>query len=128
MMRSQVYEEASSLDQRIVDLQSQLDRLTASLQLWREQQDHLKPAEDRVAELTRTALREMGANFTGTAGDFSFSSVLNATGAASAILTSQQVQLTLSAVSSNHMAFCSESCRQSFMVRYRQGNGWREIR
>lgn len=58
----------------------------------------------RVAELTRTALREMGANFAAQAGDFTFSSVLNATGAASAILTSQQVQLTMSAVSSNRMS------------------------
>src|SRR3954464_4353693 len=48
-----VFQEVSSLDQRLAELQSQLDRLTVSLQLWREQQDHLKPAEDRLAELTR---------------------------------------------------------------------------
>lgn len=48
-----MYQEAPGLDQRLGDLQSQLDRLTVSLQLWREQQDHLKPAEDRLAELTR---------------------------------------------------------------------------
>lgn len=46
-------QEVSTLDQRIAELQSQLDRLTVSLQLWREQQDHLKPAEERLAELTR---------------------------------------------------------------------------
>ena len=55
----------------------------------------------RVAELTRTALREMGANFTGVAGDFSFQSVLNVQGAATAVLNSEQVQFALSAVSSN---------------------------
>jgi hypothetical protein len=48
-----VYQEVSSLDQRLTELQSQLDRLSASLQQWREQQDHLKPAEDRLAEITR---------------------------------------------------------------------------
>ena len=48
-----MYQEASSLEQRLSDLQSQLDRLTVSLQLWRDQQDHLRPAEDRLAELTR---------------------------------------------------------------------------
>ena len=48
-----MYQEAPSLEQRLSDLQSQLDRLTVSLQLWREQQDHLKPAEDRLADLTR---------------------------------------------------------------------------
>jgi len=48
-----LYQEASSLEQRLSDLQSQLDRLTVSLQLWRDQQDHLKPAEDRLTELTR---------------------------------------------------------------------------
>jgi DNA repair exonuclease SbcCD ATPase subunit len=48
-----VYQEVSSFEQRLAELQSQLDRLTVSLQLWREQQDHLKPAEERLAELTR---------------------------------------------------------------------------
>ena len=51
--RPPVYQEVSSLDQRLTDLQAQLDRLAVSLQLWREQQDHLKPAEDRLAEITR---------------------------------------------------------------------------
>jgi hypothetical protein len=54
MIRAQpLYQEAPGFDQRLSDLQSQLDRLTVSLQLWREQQDHLRPAEDRFAELTR---------------------------------------------------------------------------
>ncbi|HUR33192.1 MAG TPA: anti-sigma factor [Vicinamibacterales bacterium] len=48
-----MYQEASGLDQRLGELQSQLDRLTASLQLWRDQQEHLRPAEDRLADLTR---------------------------------------------------------------------------
>jgi hypothetical protein len=52
-VQEQVSEEAHGLDQRIGALQAQLDRLTVSLQLWREQQDHLKPAEDRLADLTR---------------------------------------------------------------------------
>lgn len=47
-----MYQEVSSLDQRITELQAQLDRLTVSLQLWREQQDHLRPAEERLAQLT----------------------------------------------------------------------------
>ncbi|MBL8825504.1 MAG: pilus assembly protein N-terminal domain-containing protein [Planctomycetaceae bacterium] len=55
----------------------------------------------RVAELTRTALRQMGANFTGRAGDFTFSSVLNVQGAASAVLTTQQVDFAISALASN---------------------------
>jgi hypothetical protein len=50
-LQDQVFQEASGLDQRISELQGQLDRLTVSLQLWREQQEHLKPAEDRLADL-----------------------------------------------------------------------------
>ncbi len=49
----QVYQEVPGIDQRLGELQSQLDRLTVSLQLWRDQQEHLKPAEDRLADLTR---------------------------------------------------------------------------
>jgi anti-sigma-K factor RskA len=48
-----VFQEVSSLDQRLAELQSQLDRLAVSLQLWREQHDHLEPAEQRLAALTR---------------------------------------------------------------------------
>ena len=55
-----MYQEAPGLDQRLSDLQSQLDRLTVSLQLWREQQDHLRPAEDRLAELTRQCAAIVG--------------------------------------------------------------------
>lgn len=46
-------DDASSFDQRLTDLQSQLERLSVTLHDWREQQDHLKPAEDRLADLTR---------------------------------------------------------------------------
>ena len=46
-------DDASSFDQRLTDLQSQLERLSVTLQDWRQQQDHLKPAEDRLADLTR---------------------------------------------------------------------------
>ena len=46
-------DDASSFDKRLTDLQSQLERLSVTLQDWREQQDHLKPAEDRLADLTR---------------------------------------------------------------------------
>jgi pilus assembly protein CpaC len=57
----------------------------------------------RVAELTRTALRQIGANFTATAGDFSFSSLLNVQGG-SLVLSGTDVQFTLSALSSNGMS------------------------
>lgn len=48
-----MYQEVPGIDQRLGELQSQLDRLTVSLQLWRDQQEHLKPAEERLADLTR---------------------------------------------------------------------------
>jgi pilus assembly protein CpaC len=54
----------------------------------------------RVAELTRAALRSMGANLTVGADDFSFSSLLGVAGP-TAILNSKDVQLTLSMVASN---------------------------
>lgn len=47
-----MYQEVPGIDQRLGELQSQLDRLTVSLQLWRDQQEQLKPAEDRLADLT----------------------------------------------------------------------------
>jgi hypothetical protein len=48
-----VYQEVSGLEQRLTDLQAQLDRLTVTLQLWRDQQDRTEPAQGRLAELTR---------------------------------------------------------------------------
>ena len=47
-----MYQDVPGIDQRLGELQSQLDRLTVSLQLWRDQQEQLKPAEDRLADLT----------------------------------------------------------------------------
>jgi len=55
----------------------------------------------RIAELSRTALREISADVTAIAGDFTFSSLLGIDGAVSAVLDSDDVDLTLSALSSN---------------------------
>ncbi len=55
----------------------------------------------RVAEISRTALRRMGATLDIDAGDFAFSSMLGLSGAASAILSTDDVKLTLEALSSN---------------------------
>lgn len=55
----------------------------------------------RVARLTRGALRTIGSQFAAEAGDFSISTNLNITGAYQAVLNSTDVQLTLSALSSN---------------------------
>jgi pilus assembly protein CpaC len=55
----------------------------------------------RIAELTRSALREVGAEFTIESGDFSFSSLLGVGGAFNAILDTEEVTLALQAISSN---------------------------
>jgi len=55
----------------------------------------------RVAELSRTALREMGSTFLAQAGDFTFASNLGITGAVSAVLSTEDVFLALQALSSN---------------------------
>lgn len=55
----------------------------------------------RVAELTRGALREMGADFAFQTGDFNFQSNLNFAGAFQAVLNSTDVQFALSALASN---------------------------
>lgn len=52
-LRLPVSNDASSFDNRLTELQSQLERLSNSLQVWQEQRDHLKPAEERLADLTR---------------------------------------------------------------------------
>lgn len=52
-LRLLVTQDASSFDKRLTDLQSHLERLAESLDQWRDQQDHLKPAEERLADLTR---------------------------------------------------------------------------
>ena len=56
----------------------------------------------RVAELSRTALREMGAEFNIDAGDFTFNSFLGlATGGATAVLDTDEVRLALEALTTN---------------------------
>jgi pilus assembly protein CpaC len=55
----------------------------------------------RVAELTRTALREMGSTFIAQHGDFTFASTLGISGAASAVLSTTDVLLALQALSTN---------------------------
>lgn len=52
-LRLPVSNDASSFDKRLTELQSQLERLSDSLQQWQVQREHLKPAEDRLADLTR---------------------------------------------------------------------------
>ena len=55
----------------------------------------------RIARLTRGALRTIGSQFSAEAGDFSVTTNLNIAGAYQAVLNSTDVQLTLSALSSN---------------------------
>jgi pilus assembly protein CpaC len=55
----------------------------------------------RVAEIERSAFREMGFDIEAQLGDFSWSSLLGVAGAYSAVLDSTDVQLALSAISSN---------------------------
>ncbi|MCE9607089.1 MAG: pilus assembly protein N-terminal domain-containing protein, partial [Planctomycetia bacterium] len=55
----------------------------------------------RIARLNRGALRTIGSQFAAQAGDFSVTTNLNVAGAYQAVLSSTDVQLTLSALSSN---------------------------
>jgi len=55
----------------------------------------------RVAELTRSAMREMGAEFEAREGDFSFTSLLGLSGAVSAVLDTDDVRLVFEALSTN---------------------------
>jgi pilus assembly protein CpaC len=55
----------------------------------------------RVAELTRSAIREMGSQLIAQKGDFAFASNLSINGAASAVLSTTDVLLTLQALSAN---------------------------
>jgi pilus assembly protein CpaC len=55
----------------------------------------------RVAELSRSALRKMGADFQGIAHDFVFTSTLGVSGAFNAVLDSDDVKLAIQALSSN---------------------------
>jgi pilus assembly protein CpaC len=74
------------------------DQIISMLEVPGEHQVLLKV---RVARLTRGALRTIGSQFSAQAGDFSFTTNLNITGAYQAVLNSTDVQLTLSALSSN---------------------------
>jgi hypothetical protein len=47
-----VDQQAPELEQRLSELQAQVDRLSLSLHLWRQTQDEIKPTERRLAELT----------------------------------------------------------------------------
>jgi len=47
-----VYQQVPELEQRLTELQAQIDRLSLSLHLWRQSQDHLQPMERRLADLT----------------------------------------------------------------------------
>jgi len=55
----------------------------------------------RVAELSRSALREMGADLNINAGDFVWGQMLGVSGAFAAVLNTDDVRLALSAISSN---------------------------
>lgn len=47
-----MYQQVPELEQRLSELQAQIDRLSLSLHLWRQTQDHLQPMERRLAQLT----------------------------------------------------------------------------
>jgi hypothetical protein len=55
-----VFQEVPALDQRLAELHAQLDRLSVSLQVWRDQQDHLEPARARLTDLERQCAEIMG--------------------------------------------------------------------
>lgn len=44
--------QAPGFEHRIADLETQIERLTSSLQRWRDSQDHLEPMERRLSHLT----------------------------------------------------------------------------
>jgi len=50
-----VFDEAPGLDQRLSELQGQIDRLTVSLQLWRDGQERIAPADARLADFADQA-------------------------------------------------------------------------
>lgn len=54
MMRAQGQQVSLEVpfEQRLIDLQAQIDQLSLTLQLWRDTQDHLQPMERRLAQLT----------------------------------------------------------------------------
>lgn len=44
-----MFQEVSGLEQRLSELQAQIDRLTISLQLWRDGQERITPADERLS-------------------------------------------------------------------------------
>ncbi len=79
------------------------DDLPASqvINLMRVPGEHQVLLKVRVAELTRTAARQMGADFAFQAGDLAFDSMLAAGGLPAAILSASSVQFRLEALASN---------------------------
>lgn len=57
MIRPQdyVFQEAPGLEQRLAELQAQIDRLTISLQLWRDGQERTTPADERLSRFADDA-------------------------------------------------------------------------
>jgi len=47
-----VLPQAAGLEQRLADLEAQIDRLNHTLQRWRDTEDHREPVEQRLAQLT----------------------------------------------------------------------------
>ena len=47
-----MYPQVPALEQRLSDLEAQIDRLSLTLRGWRETQDHLQPMERRLSDLT----------------------------------------------------------------------------
>ncbi|MBS1819248.1 MAG: anti-sigma factor [Acidobacteria bacterium] len=50
-----MFQEAPGFEQRLSDLQAQIDRLTIALQLWRDSQERLVPADERLSGLAEDA-------------------------------------------------------------------------
>lgn len=48
-----MYPQAPGIEQRLADLEAQLDRLSLTLLHWRETQDHLQPIEQQLSHLTQ---------------------------------------------------------------------------
>src|SRR6476646_2732606 len=51
-LQSTVFPQAAGLEQRLGDLEAQIERLTLALARWRESEEHRQPVEHRLAELT----------------------------------------------------------------------------
>lgn len=53
-----MYQEVTGLEQRLTDLQAQLEQLSTTLHRWRDEQERISPAETRLDELAH-AVREL---------------------------------------------------------------------